>query len=149
MNVSAAQQKLGGRLQDLHRHLETLGIPLDGVSQTSIAFLAEATQEQRDVANAALAAWDWDLEPVPEVVPMHGLRKALRAVVISEDPPLNAMEVLETYISLPETDANLKDDLEYAPYVRRNHPSVTLFRDFLSKTEADVDALFIDALEKS
>jgi hypothetical protein len=149
MIVSADQQKIAGRLQALHRHIETLGIPIDGVSQTSIAFLAEATQEQQTQANAVLAGWDWELAPVPDVVAMHGMRKALRAVVISEDPPLNAMEVLATYIALPGTDLNLKDDLEYAPYVRRNHPSVTLFRDFLAKTEADVDALFIDALEKS
>lgn len=149
VSISAELEKLGGRLQDLHRHLLDLGLPIEGVSQSSISFLPEATEEQQTAANAVLAGWDWNASPVPDTVAMHGLRKALRRLVIYDDPEIvTALDLIDQYILAPGNE-DLMDDVQYAPYVRRDHPSVLLFKQFLGKDENDVDDLFREALTLS
>jgi len=75
--------------------------------------------------------------PVPEQVPAHHLRRALRQFGM-----LGAVKAYMT--ALPE-DSEMKESWEYAPYFRRDALGIEAARVALGLTAAQVDALFFAA----
>lgn len=53
------------RANALGRALEAAGVPYVSLLRDRIEFPPETSQEQQDVGDAILAAWDWDAPPVP------------------------------------------------------------------------------------
>lgn len=88
--------------------------------------------------------WDgaqWIVEalvvPVPDSVPSHHLRIALRAA--------GMLEAVKAYMSaLPDGD-EMRESWEYAPHFRRDALGIEAARVALGLTVARVDALFIAA----
>ena len=88
--------------------------------------------------------WDgaqWVVEAihvvVPDSVPAHHLRRALRAA--------GMLAAVKGYMdALPEDD-EMRESWEYAPYFRRDAVGIEATRVALGLTVAQVDALFVSA----
>ena len=74
---------------------------------------------------------------VPDSVPAHHLRRALRAA--------GMLAAVKGYMdALPEDD-EMRESWEYAPYFRRDAVGIEATRVALGLTSAQVDALFVAA----
>jgi len=91
------------------------------------------------------AAWDgaqWVVSvlpppPVPESVPAHHLRRALRE--------LGMLAGVNAYMAALPDDDEMRESWEYAPYFRRDALGIEAARVALGLTVAQVDALFVAA----
>jgi hypothetical protein len=85
------------------------------------------------------AAWIVEDRPVivPEQVPAHHMRRALRA--------FGLLTVVNSYMDALPDDAPMRDDWEYAPYLRRDAAGIETARVALGITTEQVDALFVAA----
>lgn len=91
------------------------------------------------------AAWDWEQwvvsalppPPVPEFVPAHHLRLALRQFGML--PAVNA------YMAALGDDDEMRESWEYAPHFRRDALGIETARVALGLSVAQVDALFVAA----
>lgn len=75
--------------------------------------------------------------PVPESVPAHHLRRALRA--------FGMLPGVVAYMAALPDDDEMRESWEYAPYFRRDALGIEAARVALGLTVAQVDALFIAA----
>jgi hypothetical protein len=90
------------------------------------------------------ASWDggqWVVSAipvvVPESVPAHHLRRALRA--------FGMLASVTAYMSALPDDDEMRESWEYAPYFRRDALGIEAARVALGLTSAQVDALFVAA----
>mgnify|MGYP000119585361 FL=1 len=91
------------------------------------------------------AAWDgaqWVVSalpppPVPEQVPAHHLRRALRA--------FGMLASVNAYMAALADDDEMRESWEYAPYFRRDAIGIEDARVALGLTVGQVDALFVAA----
>lgn len=74
------------------------------------------------------------LEPVPEAVPAHHLRRALRQAGLRER--------VEALIASLPIEHPIRDDWEYAPTIRRDAAWIEAVRQALSLTHDQVDDVF-------
>jgi hypothetical protein len=88
--------------------------------------------------------WDdaqWVVEAVPLVVPdsvpAHHLRRALRAA--------GMLAAVKSYMDALPDDDEMRESWEYAPYFRRDAVGIEAARVALGLTSAQVDALFVAA----
>lgn len=88
--------------------------------------------------------WDgaqWLVEAVPLVVPdsvpAHHLRRALRAA--------GMLAAVNSYMDALPDDDEMRESWEYAPYFRRDAIGIEAARIALGLTVAQVDALFVAA----
>lgn len=75
--------------------------------------------------------------PVPESVPAHHLRRALRA--------FGMLTAVNAYMAGLGDDDEMRESWEYAPYFRRDANGIESARVALGLTVAQVDALFVAA----
>jgi hypothetical protein len=112
--------------------------PIDGVSSDgTISFRNEATQAQRAAAETILSAWDWNAPDVPPTVTLLQLRKALRAA--------NATHIGQINSAVNSASDDVKDAWQYGGAINRNDEIVGVIATKLSMTDAQMDALFIEA----
>ena len=91
------------------------------------------------------AAWDgaqWVVSalpppPVPESVPAHHLRRALRE--------FGMLAAVNAYMAALPDDDEMRESWEYAPYFRRDALGIEAARVALGLSVAQVDALFVAA----
>jgi len=90
------------------------------------------------------ARWDgaqWVVEAVPLVVPdsvpAHHLRRALRAA--------GMLAAVNSYMDALPDDDEMRESWEYAPHFRRDSVGIESARVALGLTSAQVDALFVAA----
>lgn len=76
-------------------------------------------------------------EPVPESVPAHHLRRALRQ--------FGMIAGVNAYMAALPDDDEMRESWEYAPYFRRDANGIEAARVALGLTVAQVDALFVAA----
>ena len=76
-------------------------------------------------------------EPVPDQVPAHHLRRALRA--------FGMLASVSAYMAALPDDDEMRESWEYAPYFRRDANGIESARVALGLTVAQVDALFVAA----
>lgn len=76
-------------------------------------------------------------EPVPDQVPAHHLRRALRA--------FGMLPAVVAYMSALPDDDEMRESWEYAPYFRRDALGIESARVALRLTVGQVDALFVAA----
>lgn len=74
---------------------------------------------------------------VPESVPAHHLRRALRAA--------GMLAAVKSYMDALPDDDEMRESWEYAPYFRRDAVGIEAARVALGLTSAQVDALFVAA----
>lgn len=75
--------------------------------------------------------------PVPDSVPAHHLRRALRAA--------GMLAAVRAYMDALPEDNEMRESWEYAPYFRRDALGIEAARVALGLTVEQVDALFIAA----
>jgi len=75
--------------------------------------------------------------PVPESVPAHHLRRALRA--------FGMLAGVTAYMAALPDDDEMRESWEYAPYFRRDALGIESARVALGLTAGQVDALFVAA----
>jgi len=91
------------------------------------------------------ARWNWaqwvveaiPKPPVPDSVPAHHLRRALRAA--------GMLAGVKTYMDALPDDDEMREAWEYAPYFRRDANGIEAARVALGLTAEQVDALFVAA----
>lgn len=92
---------------------------------------------------------DWavvECGPLPEPeVPATISARQIRLWLISAGVSLAQIETLIDNIADPQQREYTRVEWEYAPYIERNHPMVSVFAAELGLTEAQVDAGFITA----
>lgn len=76
-------------------------------------------------------------DPVPDSVPAHHLRRALRA--------FGMIAGVNAYMAALPDDDEMRESWEYAPYFRRDALGIEAARVALGLTGAQVDALFVAA----
>lgn len=76
-------------------------------------------------------------DPVPESVPAHHLRRALRQ--------FGMLTAVNAYMAGLGADDEMRESWEYAPYFRRDALGIEAARVALGLTVAQVDALFVVA----
>lgn len=75
--------------------------------------------------------------PVPESVPAHHLRRALRA--------FGMLAAVNAYMAALPDDDEMRESWEYAPYFRRDALGIEAARVALGLSVAQVDGLFVAA----
>jgi len=75
--------------------------------------------------------------PVPESVPAHHLRRALRA--------FGMLAAVNAYMAALPDDDEMRESWEYAPYFRRDALGIESARVALGLSVAQVDGLFVAA----
>lgn len=85
------------------------------------------------------AQWVVEAVPlvVPDSVPAHHLRRALRAA--------GMLAAVNSYMDALPDDDEMRESWEYAPYFRRDAIGIEAARIALGLTVAQVDALFVAA----
>ena len=130
--------------QRVHRAIE-LQAPIAGVAIGSvddratwrIDFAANATDEQRLMAEAALAAFNVEALPVPSSVTPFQARRALNAAGLRQ--------AAETAISSASEET--RDAWEYAVSIERYSPFIAVVGQALGLDEGQIDQLFVAAAE--
>lgn len=124
--------------------LRAAGIPVDcvsvGVADKPIAdksgwdiqFGAEATDEQKEAAQAVIDAFDPEVAPVPAVVTPLQLRRALRAAGLKA-----AVEAL-----IAGAGEEVQEAWNFAREIPRNDPLILAAAEQLKMTSEQVDDLF-------
>lgn len=128
----------------LHAAIEAAA-PIDGVSvglwhdrsTWRISFTEEATEAQRDAAQAVLEAFDPDAPVVPQSVAPYQARRALNAAGLRE-----AAEA-----AIAGASQDVRDAWEYALVIERESSFIAAIGGALGLTDQQVDDLFIAAAE--
>lgn len=121
----------------LHSAVEAAGIPIHGVFEDRIDYRDEATTEQRAAGDAILAAWDWDLPPVPTKVTHTQAKLALLEAGL--------FEAVETYVmaAAQQDAAGIRFRLVWdANDWFRASPELNYLAGQMGMTAAEVDDLF-------
>lgn len=105
--------------------------------ESDYLFDVDCDQAALDAAIAAAIAGAVPLPPVPESVPAHHLRRALRA--------LGMLTAVNDHMATLGPDDEMRESWEYAPYFRRDALGIESARMALGLTVGQVDALFVAA----
>lgn len=112
--------------------LAAAGIPTVSVARDRIDYAESATTDQRQQGDAILAAFDWDAEPVPQIVTPLQARRALR-----QTGRLAAITE-----SLESAGEETREAWEYATEIRRDDPILAGMAASLGMTGEQIDDLF-------
>lgn len=101
------------------------------------SFSVDCEQAALDAAIVGAIAGTVPPPPVPESVPAHHLRRALRA--------FGMLPAVVAYMAALPDDDEMRESWEYAPYFRRDALGIEAARVALGLSVAQVDALFVAA----
>ena len=133
-----------GRTQALSRAIASV-CPIDGVSVGDwgdrdtwrIDYSDDATDEERDAADTALAEFDASAPTVPDSVSPYQARMALHSagLLISVD----------ALMADSQTDPAAKIAWEYATSIERRSPFISALAPALGLSDAQIDDIFVAA----